>query len=151
MKQAEAVAVTLGALETGSFAGRVWRTGVGPCVVAVRKGRLVDITSNLIPTMRDLCERDDIAEVLAQGQGNDIASVSDVLSGKGEVQHCSHPSICRQSKQQGVTFATSMLERVIEEKARGNAALADAIRADITRLIGDDLSKLVPGSPKPWR
>jgi fumarylacetoacetate (FAA) hydrolase family protein len=35
---------------------------------------------------------------------------------------------------------------VIEEKARGDAALAEGIRADITRLIGDDLSKLVPGS-----
>jgi fumarylacetoacetate (FAA) hydrolase family protein len=35
---------------------------------------------------------------------------------------------------------------VIEEKARGDASLANAIRADITRLIGDDLSKLVPGS-----
>jgi fumarylacetoacetate (FAA) hydrolase family protein len=37
---------------------------------------------------------------------------------------------------------------VIEEKARGDATLAEAIRADITRLIGDDLSKLVPGSPE---
>jgi fumarylacetoacetate (FAA) hydrolase family protein len=147
MEQAEAVAVTLGALETGSFAGRVWRTGVGPCVVAVRKGRLVDITSNLIPTMRDLCERDDIAEVLAQGQGNDIASVSDVLSGTGETTLLA-PIDLQAVKAAGVTFATSMLERVIEEKARGNAALADAIRADITRLIGDDLSKLVPGSPE---
>jgi fumarylacetoacetate (FAA) hydrolase family protein len=51
-------------------------------------------------------------------------------------------------KAAGVTFATSMLERVIEEKARGDASLAEAIRADIMRLIGDDLSKLVPGSPE---
>ena len=40
----------------------------------------------------------------------------------------------------------SMLERVIEERARGNPASAEAIRKEVTRLIGDDLSKLKPGS-----
>ena len=39
-----------------------------------------------------------------------------------------------------------MLERVIEEKARGNPAAAAAIRTEIQALIGDDLSKLKPGS-----
>jgi fumarylacetoacetate (FAA) hydrolase family protein len=45
----------------------------------------------------------------------------------------------------GVTFAISMLERVIEERAKGNPASAEAIRKEVTRLIGDDLSKLKPG------
>ena len=45
-----------------------------------------------------------------------------------------------------MTFATSMLERVIEEKARGNPAAASAIRTEIQSLIGDDLSQLKPGS-----
>jgi fumarylacetoacetate (FAA) hydrolase family protein len=49
-------------------------------------------------------------------------------------------------KAAGVTFATSMLERVIEEKARGNPAAASAIRTEIQSLIGDDLSQLKPGS-----
>ncbi|HVZ13514.1 MAG TPA: fumarylacetoacetate hydrolase family protein, partial [Bauldia sp.] len=49
-------------------------------------------------------------------------------------------------KAAGVTFAVSMLERVIEEKARGAPDLAPALRAEITALIGDDLSKLKPGS-----
>jgi len=39
-----------------------------------------------------------------------------------------------------------MLERVIEERAKGNPASAEAIRKEVTRLIGDDLSKLKPGS-----
>jgi fumarylacetoacetate (FAA) hydrolase family protein len=51
-------------------------------------------------------------------------------------------------KAAGVTFAVSMLERVIEEKARGNPAAAVAIREEIGKLIGDDLSKLKPGSPE---
>ena len=49
-------------------------------------------------------------------------------------------------KAAGVTFAISMLERVIEERARGNPASADAIRKEVVRLVGDDLSKLKPGS-----
>jgi fumarylacetoacetate (FAA) hydrolase family protein len=44
-----------------------------------------------------------------------------------------------------------MLERVIEERARGNPSAAAAIRAEITRLVGDDLSKLIPGSPEAMR
>src|SRR5436189_6234950 len=49
-------------------------------------------------------------------------------------------------KAAGVTFAISMLERVIEERARGNPASADAIRKEVAKLVGDDFSKLKPGS-----
>jgi fumarylacetoacetate (FAA) hydrolase family protein len=45
-----------------------------------------------------------------------------------------------------VTFAVSMLERVIEERARGNPDAAAEIRREVTRLVGDDLQKLKPGS-----
>jgi fumarylacetoacetate (FAA) hydrolase family protein len=54
-------------------------------------------------------------------------------------------------KAAGVTFAVSMLERVIEERARGDMNAAGAIRAEVTRLVGDDLSKLKPGSPEAMR
>src|SRR5207253_814143 len=40
----------------------------------------------------------------------------------------------------------SMLERVIEERARGNPDAAEAIRAEVTRVVGTDLSRLKPGS-----
>jgi fumarylacetoacetate (FAA) hydrolase family protein len=46
----------------------------------------------------------------------------------------------------GVTFAVSLLERVIEEQAGGKAENAARIRSDITRLIGTDLSRIAPGS-----
>jgi len=49
-------------------------------------------------------------------------------------------------KAAGVTFVVSMLERVIEERARGNPSSAAAIRKEVERLVGDDLSKLKPGS-----
>ena len=54
-------------------------------------------------------------------------------------------------KAAGVTFAISMLERVIEERARGNPASADAIRKEVVRLVGDDLTKLKPGSAEASR
>ena len=146
MKHATAVDLSVSALEQGSFAGRIWRDGVGPCLAAVRKGRLVDITSKRIPTMRDLCETVDAATMLAAMPGEDMGSVGDVLHGAVEGVRILAPIDLQAVKAAGVTFASSMLERVIEEKARGDASLADAIRADITRLIGDDLSKLVPGS-----
>ena len=54
-------------------------------------------------------------------------------------------------KAAGVTFAISMLERVIEERARGNPSSAEAIRKEVVRLVGDDLSKLKPGSTEAMR
>jgi fumarylacetoacetate (FAA) hydrolase family protein len=146
MNHAEAVSLTREALSTGSFAGRVWREGIGPCLVSVQKGRVLDITSKTYPTMRDLCEHEDGPRNLAQAEGRDLGSVEDLLSSKLHGVSVLAPIDLQAIKAAGVTFASSMLERVIEEKARGDATLADAIRADITRLIGDDLSKLVPGS-----
>jgi fumarylacetoacetate (FAA) hydrolase family protein len=50
-----------------------------------------------------------------------------------------------------VTFATSMLERVIEEQARGDPSRSDAIRRTIREVIGTDLSKVKPGSDAAMR
>jgi fumarylacetoacetate (FAA) hydrolase family protein len=51
-------------------------------------------------------------------------------------------------KAAGVTFASSLLERVVEEQAKGNPAAADAVRAALVAQIGVDLSKVKPGSPE---
>jgi fumarylacetoacetate (FAA) hydrolase family protein len=146
MNHAQAILLTVEALNSGSFAGRVWRDGIGPCVVVVRKGRVVDITSKTTPTMRDLCEREDAAKIIATAPGHDLGSAEALLQNQDADTRILAPIDLQPIKAAGVTFASSMLERVIEEKARGDATLADAIRQDITRLIGDDLSKLVPGS-----
>jgi fumarylacetoacetate (FAA) hydrolase family protein len=60
--------------------------------------------------------------------------------------HLLSPIDLQAVKASGVTFVVSLLERVIEEQARGSAEKADLIRADIAALIGHDLSKLKPGS-----
>jgi fumarylacetoacetate (FAA) hydrolase family protein len=54
-------------------------------------------------------------------------------------------------KASGVTFVASLLERVIEERARGNPALAEGVRGEIQAIIGTDLRGLVPGSPEAAR
>jgi fumarylacetoacetate (FAA) hydrolase family protein len=148
MKKAEAIAATAAAVEEGWFAGRVWRDTIGPSLVAVRRGQVFDITSKAHPTMRDLCEEADPAAALGRAKGEPLGTVADLLAGKVKGVSVLAPVDLQALKAAGVTFAVSMLERVIEEKARGDASLADAIRKDITQLIGNDLSKLVPGSPE---
>jgi fumarylacetoacetate (FAA) hydrolase family protein len=123
-----------------------------PRVVTVRDGRLVDITSRDAPTVRDVCETPDPAAHVGAAQGRDLGSVDAVLDNTRPEQFFPHkPSLLspidlQAVKAAGVTFVVSLLERVIEEQARGDKARAEALRGEITGLIGTDLSKLVPGS-----
>ena len=134
------------------LAGRVWLPSVGgPAVVAVRDAALIDITA-AYPTMRDLCEMKNPAAAIRAATGPAIGTVRDVLDNTppetrdGGKPWLLTPIDLQAVKAAGVTFAVSMLERVIEERARGNPAAAAAIRAEVQRLIGDDLGKLKPGS-----
>jgi len=49
-------------------------------------------------------------------------------------------------KAAGVTFAVSAMERVIEERARGDASLAAEIRQRLEAVIGGSLRGVAPGS-----
>lgn len=144
----------------GALAGRVWRPAFsgpsasgGPAVVAIRPEGVFDITARF-PTMRDLCETPEPAEALLLAKGDRIGSLDDLLRNTPEeARDPSFPWLLapidlQAIKAAGVTFAISMLERVIEERARGDLAAAAGIRAEITRLVGDDFSKLKPGSPE---
>jgi fumarylacetoacetate (FAA) hydrolase family protein len=139
---------------TAALAGRAWLPDVaGPAVVVLREGQLVDVTRTF-PTMRDLCEAPDPAAALKAAKGEPIGSLAEILANTPiDGRNSSKPWLLspldlQAVKAAGVTFAVSMLERVIEEKARGNPAAAVAIREEIGKLIGDDLSKLKPGSPE---
>eukprot|EP01037_Dinobryon_pediforme_P008235 gene8235-8319_t len=139
-------------LAIATLAARVWRPDLGgPSVCLVKGDHLIDISS-VFPTMRDLCEASDPAAALKIVTGPIVGTVADILANSFEANRDPlKPSLLapidlQAIKAAGVTFATSMLERVIEEKARGDASAADGFRADISRLIGTDLSKLKPGS-----
>jgi fumarylacetoacetate (FAA) hydrolase family protein len=140
-----------------ALAGRVWRPDVaGPSAVAVRNGDLVDISASF-PTMRDLCEADAPAERLRKAQGERIGRLDDVLANTPpDGRDPSRPWLLvpidlQAIKAAGVTFVVSMIERVIEERARGDLNAASAIRAEVNRLVGDDLAKLKPGSAEAAR
>ncbi len=137
---------------TAALAGRVWRPDVaGPSVVALRDGELIDITATY-PTMRDLCEAPDPAAALRAAPGEPIGAFDAVLANtppedrNREKPWLLAPVDLQALKAAGVTFAISMLERVIEERARGDLTAAAAIRAEVTRLVGNDLAALKPGS-----
>ena len=134
----------------GLFVGRAWRAGIGPAVVTLRKGRLFDITTPAAPTMHDLLEREDVAGHVASIVGEDIGSLEEIAAASqeahGDVTRLLAPCDLQAVKACGVTFARSMLERVIEERAGGDATRAEAIRARIAEAVGESLRDLVPGS-----
>lgn len=126
--------------EQGLYVGRVW-TEAGPSLVTIRDGLVVDITTAAAPTMRDLLECDDIPAFVAGVAGEVLGGVDDVAA-RGLLAPCDLQAI----KACGVTFARSMVERVIEERAAGDAGRAMAIRERIAAVIGDSLRGLVPGT-----
>jgi fumarylacetoacetate (FAA) hydrolase family protein len=138
-------------LDEALLIGRVWRPAPinGPSVVVVRRGEVVDITST-VATTADLFDRDDAVEIARHVQGESLGSVDALISASldssAHAMHLLAPCDVQAVKACGVTFAVSLLERVIEEHAGGDASKAQETRAMINELIGADLSKIKPGS-----
>ena len=147
------MAMTAGDFSRGTFVGRVWRPDVqGPAVVLLRDGGVFDITSADLPTMRDLLEKDDPATVARATPAESLGALDAVLEASAEGEgdfarlHLLAPCDLQAVKACGVTFARSMIERVIEEKAAGDPALAEKVRGRVTAIIGDSLRDLKAGS-----
>ncbi len=145
--------MTTDLLPAGSTAillGRVERPSLGPSVVTVRGGAVIDITAKAAPTVRDVLALDDPAGHVSAAEGETIASAEDIaeatLAGDETSPRFLAPCDLQALKACGVTFARSMIERVIEERAGGDPARAEAIRAKVKGLIGDSLRNIVPGS-----
>ncbi len=138
--------------KVAALAGRVWRPDVGgPAVVVERGGVLIDVSATY-PTMRDLCEAADPATAVRHTHGEAVGTVDAILANTpAESRNPTRPWLLAPNDLQavkacGVTFPISMLERVIEERARGDLAAAAAIRTQVLAVVGDDLAKLKPGS-----
>ncbi len=135
-----------------ALAARVWRPDRGgPSVVALRPAGAFDISARFA-TMRDLCEADDPAAALRAAAGEALGPLDAILANTPPDARDTRrpwllaPCDLQAIKACGVTFPVSMLERVIEERARGDMAAAAAIRAQVNRLVGSDLASLRPGS-----
>ena len=146
--------MTLDLPETGTFVGRVWLPEAnGPAIVARKGGELVDITSRQIPTMHALLELDDPVDAVSNAAGQGVGDISDIAANSTEAPDPTRPYFLAPSDLQpvkacGVTFVSSMLERVIEEQAKGDPTKAEQIRERCTAILGDSLRAVVPGSEK---
>jgi fumarylacetoacetate (FAA) hydrolase family protein len=145
--------------DQAALVGRVWLPDAeGPALVAVHGDGLHDVSS-VAPTCSQLLERDDaIAVVRAARSLPRIGSVQEILANSASThptypEHPAHPCLLapcdlQAIKASGVTFVASLLERVIEEQARGDARKAEAVRQSIVAIIGGNLRDIRPGSPQ---
>ena len=136
--------------EQATLIGRVFDPEHGgPSVAFVRDGRLHDITSS-VWSVSSLLERENPADLLGgapRGQSWDISEVlENTISGRSNGARLLAPIDLQVIKAAGVTFVGSMLERVIEERAGGDAAKADLLREKLGRIIGGAISNVTPGS-----
>lgn len=142
----------------GTLAGRAWlpdadgRAGhSGPVVVAIRADGVIDVSSSFA-TMRALSEQADPAGALAAASGNLIGTLDELVANTPpETRDEARPWLLSPIdlhvvKAAGVTFPVSMIERVIEERARGDQDAAAVIRSEILETIGGSLDALRPGS-----
>jgi len=129
----------------------------GPVLVRVTAEGMFDL-SVVAPTMRDLLELEDpAAAVQAARSAPRIADTAEVLANSAEASRnpalpwLLAPCDLQAVKAAGVTFVASMLERVIEEQARGDPAKAERVRAAVVAIIGENLRSVRPGSPEAAR
>ncbi|MEX0628519.1 MAG: fumarylacetoacetate hydrolase family protein [Cucumibacter sp.] len=137
----------------GVLLGRVRHPDVAhPLVVTVHDGEVFDITGKRAPTVRDVCELADAVSHVETARDRPIGPLDEIAANSRQQTrqpgkpYLLAPVDLQAIKACGVTFVVSLLERVIEEQARGDPGKAKALRGELTGLIGDDLSALEPGS-----
>lgn len=118
----------------GMFFGRV-QTAEGPSPILVRDGIAYDMSS-VAPTVAQLADMLPLPSNSGRRIGS-LDSLSTPLLSPVDLQCV---------KACGVTFAVSALERVIEERARGDAAAASEIRARLEDRVGGSIRDVVPGT-----
>ena len=143
--------------EQALLIARLWQPGIGPVLAAATPQGFKDL-SRLAPTSSALLELPEVAQRvrahLGSGQAPDLGSAEAVITNSDEAHRNAQlpwllaPCDLQAVKASGVTFVASMLERVIEEQARGDASKAEAVRTAVVAVIGDNLRAVRPGSPE---
>jgi fumarylacetoacetate (FAA) hydrolase family protein len=144
--------------ERAMLIGRAWVPACeGPALVCVRDGDVVDL-SPVAATASALLELDDPAAAIRAARDLPVlAPLSQTLANSGWNRRHNRtpwfiaPCDLQAIKASGVTFVSSMLERVIEEQARGDPAKAESVRRAIVAVIGNDLACVRPGSAESAR
>ena len=139
--------------EQALLVGRVFDPLVGgPCIVCVDGDDLVDMTA-IEPTMSRLLARTDLIDVVRAARPGDRRwSIDEVLPAMNDASseglRLLSPIDLQVVKAAGVTFVESMLERVVEERAKGNPEDANRIRGKLVEVIGGSIASVKPGSPE---
>jgi fumarylacetoacetate (FAA) hydrolase family protein len=135
-----------------ALVGRAWRPDTnGPALVTVRGDELIDLSSHA-DTLAELLERPDVVDIAREAPGLSLGPVQAVLDNAlapapdAALPHLLAPCDLQAIKACGVTFAVSLLERVIEAQAAGDAARAHDLRQTLIATLGTDLSSIRPGS-----
>ena len=130
----------------GTLIGRIWDPEAqGPAVVTVRGGRVIDITDRAAPLCPRHLRDGRPGGYVRAAPGRDLGPLDALMAapvGDLSVPHLLAPCDLQAIKACGVTFAGSMVERVIEERAAGDPARAEAIRARVGAAIGDSLRNI---------
>ena len=138
--------------------GRAWLPAVnGPALVRVDGDSLLDLSA-IAPTSSELLNRPALLrDIRAANASPRVGSLRDALANSAEASRDAAkpwllaPCDLQAIKASGVTFVASMLERVIEEQARGDPARADAVRRKVAGIIGENLRNVRPGSAQAAR
>jgi len=139
----------------GTLIGRVWLPGdeAGPAVVAIRPDGVFDLSARF-PTVSTLFDAAAPALRAREVAGRRVCGLEELLSNSvSTVRNAGQalllaPCDLQVIKAAGVTFASSLVERVIEEQAGGDPSRADEVRAQVRATVGDNLSEIRPGSDK---
>ena len=137
----------------GTLVGRVWVGGAlpGPSVVVLRPEGVFDLSAHF-PTMSTLLDTEQPSQAAHEAAGQRLCSVEELVQNSlpgtrnAALPWLLAPCDLQVVKAAGVTFAASMIERVIEEQARGDASRAQGLRSQVTALIGESLADIRPGS-----
>jgi fumarylacetoacetate (FAA) hydrolase family protein len=138
----------------GFWVGRAWVPGelAGPSVVTVQPDGIYDVSRHVATVSALLDLADPVGFLRSLRADRRLGSVEELLRNSDPAERDASkpwllaPIDLQAIKAAGVTFASSLLERVVEEQAKGNPAAADAVRAALVAQIGVDLSKVKPGS-----
>src|SRR5579872_5223739 len=136
----------------GTLIARVWVPGPEPGpVLALLRGDQLCAIGRAAPTSADLMETADPASRARASAGEPIGHIAEILANSAlgprdpAKPHLLAPIDLQAIKAAGVTFMRSLLERVIEEQAKGDPAAAEGVRQTLAREIGADLASVRPG------
>ena len=139
--------------------GRAWISGdlPGPAVVIIRGDEVIDVTA-AAATVSEYCNRlDAFSDSGKLDSATPIGSFTEILGNShAGSRHPDRPYFLspidlQAIKAAGVTFVSSLLERVIEERTKGDPLLADDVRRELAGEIDTDLSAVRPGSAEAGR